>query len=163
MTGMAIRLMTAGDWPEVAAIYAAGIATGNATFETEPPPWARWDAAHRDDLRFVCTDGDRIVGWVAANNVSDRSCYAEVVEHSVYIYPDWQGQGIGRRLLQAPHRSRHRRRHLDYPDWNLPGKRRQRRPPPNLRLSHLGTRDRIGQLHGVWRDVLLLERRSPNP
>ena len=87
------------DWSTVAAIYEAGIATGNATFETSTPSWDAWDAAHRTELRFVAIEDTAVVGWVAAGNVSDRCCYEGVVEHSVYVSPERQGVGIGAVLL----------------------------------------------------------------
>src|ERR1700735_674130 len=89
-----MRALEPEDWPQVADIYAAGIATGNATFETTPPPREEWEAGHRPDLRFVATNGDQVVGWVAASAVSDRCCYAGVIEHSVYVHPAHQGHGI---------------------------------------------------------------------
>jgi phosphinothricin acetyltransferase len=82
-------------------IYAAGIATGNATFETEPPEWEVWDMANLPDLRLVCMDGPEVIGWAAASPVSDRCCYAGVVENSVYIAPTHRGKGVGKALLEA--------------------------------------------------------------
>jgi len=145
----------------VADIYAAGIATGNATFETEPPEWSTWDAGHRPDLRLVALDGEQVVGWVAAGNVSDRCCYAGVVEDSVYVHPEHQGRGVGRLLLATL---------IDAAEavgvWTV----QTGIFPENtasVALHHacgfrtVGRRERLGQLGGTWRDVLLLERRSP--
>ncbi len=156
-----VRSMAPADWPAVARIYAAGIATGQATFETAPPPWERWDAAHRADLRFVATAGDEVLGWVAASPVSDRCAYAGVVEDSVYVAPEAQGGGVGRAMLT---------RLVDACDaagiWTI----QSGVFPENLAsvaLHHacgfrtVGRRERLGQLAGVWRDVLLLERRRP--
>jgi len=92
--------MGPGDWPHVAAIYAAGIATRNATFETGVPEWAEWDTAHLPEHRFVATEGDRVVGWVALTGYSDRCCYAGVADLSVYVDPAAQRRGIGRALLE---------------------------------------------------------------
>ena len=91
--------MQATDWPTVRLIYEAGMASGNATFETNAPTWENWNAAHRVDLRFVAVDNDQVVGWIAASNVSDHCCYEGVVEHSVYVAPDRQASGIGAALL----------------------------------------------------------------
>jgi phosphinothricin acetyltransferase len=151
--------LLSGDWRDVARIYAAGIATGNATFETVPPSWEEWRAAHRDDLSFVAVD--RVVlGWVAATGVSDRCCYAGVVEHSVYVDPQYQRRGVGRILLEAL---------IDATEhhgiWTI----QTGIFPENVSsvalhracgFREVGRRERLGQLAGVWRDVLLLERRS---
>lgn len=158
-----VRALEPDDWSQVADIYAAGIATGNATFETTPPPWDEWNETHRPDLRYVATADTQVVGWVAASNVSDRCCYAGVIEHSVYVHPDHQGQGIGRLLLTTL---------IDAPGaagvWTI----QTGIFPENtasIALHHacgfrtVGKRERLGQLDGVWRDVLLLEHRRPEP
>jgi L-amino acid N-acyltransferase YncA len=158
-----IRALESDDWPHVADIYAAGIATGNATFETAPPSWEDWDASRRHDLRFVATDGNQVVGWLAANGVSDRCCFAGVIEHSVYVHPAHQGHGIGRLLLTAL---------IDTAQgtgiWTI----QTGIFPENtasIALHHacgfrtIGRRERLGQLNGTWRDVLLLEYRQPEP
>jgi L-amino acid N-acyltransferase YncA len=89
-SAVVVRPMVAHDWPYVRDIYAAGIATGNATFETEPPSWAEWDARHVVDLRVIAVMGMSVVGWGAASPVSDRCCSAGVVENSVYVDPAHQ-------------------------------------------------------------------------
>jgi L-amino acid N-acyltransferase YncA/protein-tyrosine-phosphatase len=155
-----IRALKADDWPEVATIYAAGIATGNATFETEAPTWEDWNAAHRTDLRFVAVQDTAIVGWIAAGAVSDRCCYGGVVEHSVYVHPDHQGQGIGRLLLNFL---------IDRSEavgvWTIqtgifPENAASIALHQACGFRKVGRRERLGQLNGTWRDVLLLERRS---
>ena len=95
--GVRLRGMTEADWPEVAAIWAEGIATGNATFETEPPSWAAFDATRRQEGRFVAVrehDG-AVVGWAALSPVSSRACYAGVAENSVYVAASARGAGVG--------------------------------------------------------------------
>lgn len=155
-----VRNLVPADWPDVARIYADGIATGNATFDTEPPAWAQWDRSHRPDLRFVATDEAGIAGWAAATSVSSRCCYAGVVESSIYVDCARRGRGVGRLLLS----------HLvDAAEaagiWTV----QAGIFPENIasvRLHKLcgfrivGRRERLGQLRGVWRDVLLMERRS---
>jgi L-amino acid N-acyltransferase YncA len=96
-----VRPMRADDWPEVRRIYAAGIATGDATFETEPPDWEHFDAAKSADHRLVAERNGVVVGWVAVSGVSERCVYAGVVEHSVYVDPSHAGHGIGTALLRA--------------------------------------------------------------
>jgi L-amino acid N-acyltransferase YncA len=93
--------MTAGHWPRVHEIYAAGIAGGDATFETAPPSWAEFDAGHLREHRLVAIAGGTVAGWVAVAPVSARPVYAGVVEHSVYVDPEHTGRGVGRALLAA--------------------------------------------------------------
>src|SRR5438552_13510441 len=99
---MRIDAMTPDDWPRVQEIYAAGIATGDATFELEPPEWKAWDESHLPEHRLVARDeDDSIVGWAALGPVSDRCVYAGVAENSIYVAPEAQGQGVGGTLLVA--------------------------------------------------------------
>jgi len=157
-----IRPMTTDDWPAIRAIYAAGIATGNATFETSVPGRDAWDESHRADLCFVGTIGDEVIGWVAAGDVSDRCCYAGVIEHSVYVAPAHQGRGVGRRLLDhlvgaAPSAG----------VWTIqtgifPENRASLELHTAAGFRLVGRRERLGQLRGVWRDVLMLELRLPD-
>jgi L-amino acid N-acyltransferase YncA len=153
--------MGPGDWPHVSRIYAAGIATGNATFETEVPPWEEWDASHLPDHRFVATDeSGRVVGWVALTGYSDRCCYQGVADLSVYVHPAAQGRGVGRALLE---------RLIEAAEaggiWTLqagifPENEASLAVHRRCGFRLVGTRERIGELDGVWRDVLLLERRA---
>ena len=152
--------LTAGDWPAVSAIYADGIATRNATFETAVPSWGEWERAHMDDYRLVGRVDGEIVGWAALSRVSDRQCYRGVAEDSVYVRDGHHGQGVGRALLSALV-SRAEAAGV----WTI----QAGVFPENLASLKLhvacgfrvvGVRERIGQLDGAWRDVVLLERRS---
>src|SRR5262245_7574603 len=96
-----VEALRAEHWDEVARIYAEGIATGDATFETEVPTWEQWDAGQLTAHRFVAVLDGRVVGWVAASGVSSRCVYAGVVENSVYVASDARGRGVGRALLEA--------------------------------------------------------------
>jgi L-amino acid N-acyltransferase YncA len=153
--------MGPGDWPHVAAIYAAGIATRNATFETEVPTFAEWDAAHLPDHRFVAADGDEVVGWAALTEYSDRCCYEGVADLSVYVDSAVQGRGIGRALLEQLVTSAEGAGIWTLQAGIFPENEASLALHTRCGFRVVGTRERIGQLDGVWRDVVLLERRSP--
>jgi L-amino acid N-acyltransferase YncA len=160
---MELEAMRPDDWPAVRAIYEVGIATGNATFETTAPDWPAWDAAHLPDHRLVArvrVDG-QVVGWTALAPVSDRCAYAGVAEESIYVAPQAQGRGVGRALLTAVLASAERGGIWTVQTGIFPENQ------PSVRLHEacgfrvVGVRERLGRLGGRWRDVLLLERRSP--
>jgi L-amino acid N-acyltransferase YncA len=160
-TAVDIDSMRPDDWPAVREIYAAGIATGNATFETESPDWERWDASHLDGHRFVARRGSRVVGWVALAPVSDRCAYAGVAEDSVYVSDDARGQGVGRQLLEAVIRS------ADAADiWTIqtgifPENAVSIELHQRCGFRIVGVRERLGRVAGNWRDVVFMERRKP--
>lgn len=147
----------------VLAIYQDGINTANATFDLDAPDWATFDAEHLPDHRFVATDpGGQIMGWVAATPVSSRCVHAGVIELSVYVSEHARGQGIGTLLLESVITSSE-----NAGVWTL----QSQVFPENtatLALHHragfrvVGVRERHGRHHGRWRDVILLERRSPH-
>ncbi|HEX6756686.1 MAG TPA: GNAT family N-acetyltransferase, partial [Mycobacteriales bacterium] len=155
-----VRTMRDGDWPAVVAIYAEGIATGDATFETEPPTWAQWDTTHLAEHRLVAVDGDRVLGWTAVGRVSDRCAYAGVVENSIYVAASAQRRGVGRALLDALIASTEAAGIWTIQTGVFPENE------PSLALHRaagfrvVGVRERPGRLRGRWRDVVLLERRS---
>jgi L-amino acid N-acyltransferase YncA len=156
-----LRAMGPGDWPVVRAIYEAGIATGNATFETAAPEWAAWDAAHLAAHRLVVRVEGRVVGWAALSPVSERCAYAGVAEDSIYVAPQAQGRGVGRALLQALVASAERGGIWTVQTGIFPENRASVRLHEACGFRVVGIRERLGRLHGRWRDVLLLERRSP--
>jgi phosphinothricin acetyltransferase len=147
------------DWGEVAAIYAEGISTGVASFETEPPSWEAWDAAHPES-RVVAELDARIAGWCALSPISERHCYRGVAEESVYVAGWAQGRGVGRALLEEIVQ-----RSENAGIWTLQaGIFPENKPSLRLHLGCgfrlVGVRERLGESDGAWRDVLLLERRS---
>jgi L-amino acid N-acyltransferase YncA len=155
-----IVLMRPQDWEFVRAIYLEGIATGQATFETEAPDWECWDAGHLPQCRFVARNGDRVLGWAALSPVSGREVYAGVAEVSVYIAASARGRGVGGALMRALIEASER-----HGVWTL----QSSIFPENLasvalHLKHgfheVGRRERIARHHGVWRDTVVLERRS---
>ena len=152
--------MGPGDWPRVAAIYAAGIATRNATFETDVPEWEDWDASHLAAHRFVAVEGGRIVGWVALALPSDRCCYRGVADLSVYVDPAAQGRGVGRALLERLIAATEAAGIWTLQAGVFPENAASLALHRRCGFRVVGTRERIGALDGVWRDVVLLERRS---
>jgi phosphinothricin acetyltransferase len=148
-------------WPEVARIYADGIATGEATFETEVPNWERWHGSHLAEHRFVALRDGEVVGWVAVSPVSDRCVYGGVVENSVYVSENARGLGVGRLLLERLIASTERAGVWTIQTGLFPENEASLRLHERVGFEVVGRRKRLGKLHGVWRDVLLLERRSP--
>jgi len=152
--------MTARDWPAVEKIYVEGIATGDATFETQPPSWDEFDEGRLEAHRFVALDGDRIVGWVAVAPTSARDCYAGVVEHSVYVAESMRGRGVGRALMERLIQSTE-----DAGIWTVqtsifPENEASLALHERLGFRVVGRRERIARRAGQWRDTILLERRS---
>ncbi|MEU1387808.1 MULTISPECIES: GNAT family N-acetyltransferase [unclassified Nonomuraea] len=160
--GLEIRPMRDSDAAEVLAIYQAGLDTGQASFEITAPSWEGFTASRLPHLRYVATDGDsgEVLGWVAATAVSSRPVYAGVVEHSVYVHPGCQAHGIGRALLAAFIAAAE-----DAGVWTIQsGVFAENAASLSLHQALgfrvVGSRERVGRHHGVWRDVLLIERRS---
>ncbi len=147
-------------WPEAARIYAEGIDTGDATFETEVPSWERWDAGHLAEHRFVATRDGAVVGFVAVSAVSDRRVYAGVVEESVYVAEAARGAGVGRLLLERLIASTEQAGIWTIQSGIFPENDASLRLHERVGFRVVGRRERLGQLHGAWRDVLLVERRS---
>ncbi len=146
---------------QVLDIYRLGIATGNATFETEPPTWARFTASRLPEHRFVALSPDEtVLGWTACGAVSDRCVYAGVVEHSVYVHPAHGGHGIGRALLGALITATEAAGIWTVQSGIFPENTASLALHAACGFRVVGTRERVGRHHGVWRDVILVERRS---
>ncbi|MFD3662513.1 GNAT family N-acetyltransferase [Streptomyces sp. NPDC058659] len=167
MTGSAARTialapLTAAHADEVVAIYQAGIDEGDATFETTAPTWAQFDAAKLSEHRFVALDEDgRVLGWVAASQVSDRCAYVGVVEHSVYVHPRARGRGVASALLAALVDSTEAAGIWTVQAGIFPENTASLAVHARAGFRVIGTRERIGRHQGVWRDTVLVERRSP--
>jgi L-amino acid N-acyltransferase YncA len=156
-----IRALTESDWPEVERIYAEGIATGDATFETEPPTWEAFDASRLVDHRLVAVDEGKVVGWAALMPTSSRPCYRGVVEHSVYVAGTARGRGVGRTLMEALIAGADAGGLWTIQTSIFPENEASRALHEAVGFRVVGRRERIAQLDGVWRDTILLERRSP--
>jgi L-amino acid N-acyltransferase YncA len=158
---MLIQPMTAEHSASVIAIYQSGIDEGNATFETSAPSWEDFNASRLPGHRYVAVQENNVVGWVAASAVSDRCVYAGVVEHSVYVHSQARGQGIGRELLDALIASTEAAGIWTIQSGIFPENAASAALHKAAGFRVVGIRERIGQHHGRWRDVLLIERRSP--
>jgi phosphinothricin acetyltransferase len=152
--------MTPQDWPAVRTIYVEGIATGNATFETSPPEWEKWDAAHISTCRLVARMNGAVLGWAALSAVSSRCVYAGVAEVSVYVCGAARGRGIGLQLLSALVEASEQADIWTLQAGIFPENEASVRLHERCGFHIVGRRERLGQLKGKWRDVLLMERRS---
>ncbi len=148
------------DWTQVRAIYEEGILSGNATFETKAPDWKTWDRAHHARCRLVARDGECVLGWAALAPVSARRVYAGVAEATVYVSPAAVGQGIGTSLLRRLAESSEQRGVWTLQAMVFPENIASLRILAKCGFREAGVRQKIGSLRGVWRDVVLLERRS---
>ncbi len=157
---LTVEPMTAGQWEDVARIYAEGIATGNATFETAVPSREAWDASHLAEHRLVAVIDGGVVGWAALAPVSDRCVYGGVAECSVYVAQSARGRGVGARLLEELIRSSEEAGIWTIQAGVFPDNEASIRGHERAGFELVGRRKRLGRLNGTWRDVLLLERRS---
>jgi phosphinothricin acetyltransferase len=155
-----ITPFTAADWEQVRAIYLEGIATGDATFETEAPTWEAWDAAHLPECRLAARDGERILGWAALSLVSRRKVYRGVAEASVYVAAASRGNGVGRALLEALIAESERLGIWTLQGATFPENVASLKLQQSCGFRIVGRRERIGCLNGKWRDTVLTERRS---
>ena len=160
MAGIHVEAMRPEDWDQVKAIYLEGIATGLATFETAAPSFQEWDQSHLRFGRLVARKGNNIVGWAALSPVSRRRVYAGVAEVSVYVSAASRGSGIGRRLLDALIVESEQNGISTLQAGIFPENEGSIALHRACGFREVGRRERIGKLGGVWRDTLLLERRS---
>ena len=146
----------------VLTIYQVGIDEGAATFETTAPSWDAFDASHLPEHRFVAVDDTgSVLGWVAVVPVSDRCAYAGVVEHSVYVHPAARGRGVGAALLAALVASTEAAGIWTIQSGIFPENVASLALHDRAGFRRVGVRERLGRHHGKWRDVVLVERRSP--
>jgi phosphinothricin acetyltransferase len=154
--------MSAEHADAVVAIYRAGIDEGDATFETTAPSWRAFDAAKLPRHRFVALgEGGAVLGWVAVSRVSGRPVYAGVVEHSVYVAPAARGRGVAARLLSALVESTEAAGIWTIQAGIFPENTASLALHERVGFRVVGVRERVGRHHGRWRDVVLVERRSP--
>jgi L-amino acid N-acyltransferase YncA len=150
------------DWASVRSIYEEGIATGNATFETNVPEWEAWNNSHLKECRLVATDGGRVLGWAALSPVSRRYAYRGVADVSVYVTNQDRGRGVGKALLEALIEASEQQGVWSLQAVVFPENIASMALHKACGFREVGRREKIGKLHGQWRDVVLLERRSWN-
>lgn len=155
-----IDKMNADDWNKVRVIYAEGIATGHATFEAQAPSWEDWDARHLPYSRLVARADDVVKGWAALGSVSSRFVYAGVAETSIYVGQSHRGEGIGKALLDALVNESERNGIWTLQAGIFPENNWSLAMHKQCGFREVGKRERIGKMQGVWRDTILLERRS---
>lgn len=147
-------------WEAVKGIYEEGIATGNATFQDKAPAQEEWDASHLKSCRLVAVDGDEVMGWAALTPVSGRCVYAGVAEVSVYVGEKGRGRGIGKKLLEHLIKESEQEGLWTLQAGIFPENVSSISLHEKVGFRMIGRRERIGKMHGVWRDTVLLERRS---
>jgi L-amino acid N-acyltransferase YncA len=155
-----LRELREEDWPAVKAIYEQGISGGEATFETEAPSWEDWDRTHLEGHRVVALRDGEVVGWAALSPVSERCVYGGVTENSVYVADSAQGRGVGKALLDELIARAERNGIWTIQTGIFPENEASLALHERCGFRVVGTRERLGQHHGVWRDVVLMERRS---
>ena len=162
MAAVIVRPMQASDADAVLAIYQAGLDTGDASFETDAPAWEAFDSARLPAHRFVCCDGSEVLGWVAVSAVSQRAVYAGVVEHGVYVHPSARRRGVGRLLLDALIASTEAAGVWTIQSGVFPENTASLALHRAAGFRVVGTRERVAHHNGRWRDVVVVERRSPS-
>ncbi|MBW8242958.1 GNAT family N-acetyltransferase [Muricauda oceani] len=157
---MIVRTMNASDWEDVSRIYLEGIATGFATFETKAPSYDQWDSAHTKQCRLVAESDGEILGWAALSPVSSRCVYGGVGEVSVYISDKSRGKGIGKLLMQHLIEESEKAGLWTIQSGIFPENTASIKLHEKAGFRYIGKRERVGKIHGIWKDNLLFERRS---
>src|SRR5258708_33680996 len=157
---VSIAPMTEEHWSAVRDIFAEGIRTGNAPFEQSASEWEKWDAGHLQTCRFVARAGNEVVGWAALSPVSGRCVYGGVAEVSVYVAERARGQKLGSRLLAALAAASEEQGIWTLQAGIFPENIGSIAIHKRCGFRIVGTREKLGSMHGRWRDVVLMERRS---
>ncbi len=157
---MKIIEMLPSHWESVKQIYAEGIASGNATFQTAIPTWIEWDEAHVKNSRLIAVEDTEVLGWAALTPVSGRCVYAGVGEVSVYVSEKTRGKGVGKKLLNALINESEKNNFWTLQAGIFPENYASIKIHEQCGFRIIGSREKIGQSNGSWRDTLLLERRS---
>ncbi|MFC2947463.1 GNAT family N-acetyltransferase [Virgibacillus sediminis] len=155
-----IDKMEKKDWEQVRDIYRDGINTGNATFDTETPDWEEWDRKYLPVCRLAAREGQRVVGWAALLPVNAKAAFSGVAELSIYLRAGTTGKGLGTRLMDELVKESELQGFWTLQAGIFPENKGSIRLHEKFGFERVGVRRRLGKLHGVWRDVLLMERRS---
>jgi L-amino acid N-acyltransferase YncA len=158
--GVIIDEMKEEDWPAVQAIHRQGLATGQASFEEEVPDWDRWNRTHWPTCRLVARRGGKVIGWAVLRPASSKEFYLGVMEDSVYVSPRQRGGGVGKKLLRELIEISEREGIWTLQALIFPENQASLALHRSLGFRRVGRRERLGQMNGVWRDVILMERRS---
>ena len=162
MAEMNFRSMLSSDWVKVAEIYKQGIETGRATFQQEVPSWEIWDDGHLKTCRIVAALGDEVCGWIALSPVSGRCFYAGVAEVSVYVGNEFRGKNIGQQLLLHVIEASEKENIWTLQAGIFPENSASLATHKKVGFREVGYRERIGKMNGIWRNTILIERRSAN-
>ncbi len=155
-----IHPMVPEDWEDVRRIYLEGIDTGNATFQQEAPSWTEWNETHITTCRLVARSASAVLGWAALSPTSGRCVYGGVAEVSIYVSQINRGKGIGSRLLNALIEESEQNGFWTLQAGIFPENSASLKLHKAFRFRAVGRRERIGKMNGMWRDIILLERRS---
>lgn len=157
---MKLRALEEKDWQAVSMIYQQGIDTGNATFEQDVPTWQDWNNSHLQMCRIVAEIDNQVVGWVALSPVSSRCVYGGVAEVSVYVSSDFGGQKIGTQLLTHLIEQSEQNGIWTLQAGIFPENIASLKLHFKVGFREVGFREKIGKMNGIWRNTLLLEKRS---
>lgn len=160
MSDYTIDNMTEKDWDNVRLIYLQGIATGHATFEKEAPTWEKWNDGHLSVCRLVARSGEIVKGWAALSPISSRSAYRGVAEISVYVGQSYRREGLGRALLSALISASENQGLWTLQAGIFPENKASLDLHKSCGFREVGRREKIGKMDGIWRDTVILERRS---
>jgi L-amino acid N-acyltransferase YncA len=155
-----VSKFNAEDWMQVREIYAQGIATGVATFETQVPEWEEWNKLHFSYCRLVVRQNNKILAWAALSPISERCIYGGVAEVSIYVSQNWRSKGIGTLLLKALITESENKGIWTLQASIFPENKNSLNLHLKCGFRIIGVRKKLGKHKGVWRDVLFLERRS---
>ena len=152
--------MTPQDWEQVSQIYKEGISTGIATFELNVPSYESWDQAHLEKCRLIAEEEESILGWAALSPVSSRCVYGGVGEVSVYIASKSRGKGVGKLLMERLIEESEEAGLWTIQSGIFPENQASVKLHEKVGFRYIGKRERVGKIHGVWKDNLLFEKRS---